>query len=192
MDSRIFLSSSVRSLVSFADLFMLATILTMKANMINKTIPAIPYLASGDSLSMSAILKHPIEQRILDAMAEHEFFILQPGDNDKRVYQSATKHILEFIGSPAHQITLAVRVVQNDLGTVADLMRLVPVFCEAIDSSWNDASQWLQKGLDLYETKQENLEAERHTAKVEFQPMPELGYVMVAANINIKPQATEK
>ena len=152
------------------------------------TMLAMPYLASGDSLSMV----NPLEVRICEALAEQEFFVLQPVVNDKRVYQSATKHILEFIGTPANEITLAIRIAQDDLGLVGDLMRLVPVFCKAIDSDWGDAMDWINQGLTNFDETGNPLLVDRDSAKVEFKPIPEIGYIMIKTLPKIKPQAPEK
>ncbi|MEM9263950.1 MAG: hypothetical protein AAGA46_00325 [Cyanobacteria bacterium P01_F01_bin.13] len=126
-------------------------------------------------------------------MEQHEFFVLQPVINDKRIYQSATRHILEFMGNPAYEITLAIRIDKNDPGSINDLLRLVPTFCKVIDASWHDAMDWINKGLTLYEQDQSYLSVARNGTKVEFQPIPEIGYIMVRSfpKLNLRHPKTE-
>ncbi len=143
---------------------------------------------------MAVILKEPIEKIILDALAEHDFFDpLEADDPTKSIYQTATKHILEFNGQPPHQATLAVRVTTKDIGSVHDLLRLAPAFCKAIDSTWDDALGWLNEGLKQFEGSGLNPEIHRNGINFILKPMPEIGFVMIEANLNNnKPQAPDQ
>ena len=165
----------------------------MMSSTTNTEIPAIPYLASGDKFRMVNLASkksESIKKRILNALAEYDFFEPLPnGVGGKEVYQTATKHIFEYINEPAQKITLAVHVNQGDVGTVADLLKLVPAFCKVVNPELN-SEEWLQQGLDLYETKKEYKHDEWPDLTLELRCMPEIHYIMVIAEPKIKPQAS--
>lgn len=175
------------SLVSLAGPSIDLKVLTKPPIITRSTAPTMPYLIQGFKgfLSVMAAVTLTIEEQILDALSQHEFFNLMPdGVEGKRVYTTDTKHILEFIGQPANELTLSIAIKSNDMGSIQDLLRLAPAFCKAIDPAWDDAFKWVNAGLNHYEYNQEYLKESRNGYSIEFRPIPEINCVMVVAILN--------
>lgn len=129
-----------------------------------------------------------INQRILNALSEHDFFDLIPdGQANKEVYKTQTGHILEC---STNQVTLAIRVTQKDPGTIADLVRLSKAFCLVLDPTWVDAFGWVNQSLSDYEKAGQDVVTHRENANltVTLKPNTEIGYIFIEAKM---PQAAD-
>lgn len=128
-------------------------------------------------------LPSTLEQTVLEALSQHDFFEPSTAPDGRRVYQSATKHILEVIPQDG-KYTLAVRVTVNDAGLIVDLLRLVPAFCQAFDPTWADALDWLNHAMKQYELLKRNDVHHRNGVFFVLKAHPEFGYIYVVAQQN--------